>query len=133
MKGSYEDTESGQPRPILRVCFRNPLNHTLKIELRCIVDTGMSACALPTRLIQRLKLVYPTSGITEDADGNLTTRAMWITRVEIVDFRSGNAGMSCGEIKVVELVEGARAIVGRNVLNQFSIALDGPDRTCKIE
>jgi len=133
MKGTYEDTDSGFPRPLLRARFRNPHNQTNSIERRCIVDTGMSACGLPEPLIKKqLRLKYPTRGLTEDADGEFTERREWMALIELLDFESRRLEKTCGKVKVVGLGDEAHPILGRNVLNQFVVTLNGPELVCEI-
>lgn len=136
MNGAYVDTDSGFPSPVLRARFRNPHSQTNSIERRCILDTGMSACGLPQSVIEKdLKLKYRTLGLTsytKNADGEITKRRAWMVLVELLDFESRRLEKTCGKVKVVGLADKAHPIVGRDVLNQFVVTLNGPELVCEI-
>ena len=98
------------------------------------MDTGMSGCGLPKSIIRKqLKLKFPTRGLTEDADGKFKERQAWMVRVELLNFESGALEHGCGKLKVFTLGDEAHPIVGRNVLNQFVVTLNGPELMCEIK
>lgn len=114
------------PAPVVEVAFANPLTKQARTVF-CLLDTGADACHLPCSVIDKLGPTKFEPWETEVVGGSIVeTRAHFLS----VTF----CGREMGELEVVELPEGDdQPLLGRDVLNQFVVTLDGPNRICGIE
>lgn len=134
MEWEYERITGGKPHPIVECVFKNP-HEPRRYSTgprKCIVDTGSFACALHKKDIQSLRLTFRRKFRVADLDGKVTDRFGWPVLVDLFDPKTGMT-IGCDPVHVLEIGKRGHPIVGRDVLNQFSVTLDGPNRTCRIE
>ena len=134
MQWEYESIHGGKPHPIVDCVFKNP-HEPRRYSTgprKCIVDTGSFARALHKKDIQSLRLTFRTKFRVADLDGRVRDRYGWPILLELFDAGTGTT-IGCDPVHVLEIGEKGRPIVGRDVLNQFTVTLDGFNRTCKIE
>jgi len=91
-----------------------------------LVDSGSDVSGIPARLLKRLGIIYEISAQVQDYYGNWQKRQLSYVRIVL-------CGVETAPIMVVRLEESSMGILGRDVLNQFVVTLDGPDLVCKIE
>jgi len=95
-----------------------------RLSIRAIVDSGSSLTALPLRVLKSLGApVYDRLDIS-GYDNRLSKMPTYIVAIEIVD-------QFLWPLEVVGLTRDV-AILGRDVLNQFVVALDGPALTFEM-
>ncbi len=113
------------PAPVVEVSFENPLTREVS-SVYCLLDTGAYACHLPGSVINSIgQTDYEPCEIEVVGGGIIGTRSHFLS----VTF----CGKDMGELEVVELPEGDdQPLLGRDVLNQFVVTLNGPELTCEI-
>ena len=134
MEWEYQRTGRGNLRAVVDCVFKNP-HEPMRYSIgrkSCVVDTGSFTCALPRKEIRSLRLAYKTKFRVTDLDGRVRYRFGWPVLVDLWDRRTGDT-RACGLVHVLELGEKGQSLVGRDVLNQFVVTLNGPGRTCRIE
>lgn len=105
------------PAPFLKILIANRLQRRRRVTLSAMVDTGSDVTAIPSHLIQPLDL-YPTGKIFLE-DVTLQTMAIHLYGIRLTIM---NTVFDDFEVITTEL---DHALVGRDLLNQFHIELDG--------
>ncbi len=132
-----ENLESGaEPLPVaeLKILSDDPLVEPQTVE--CVIDSGADATALPGLVLDGLginailcKKVHDYKDESEMRRGRLVRLKFFGREVRSKD----QFGNDCEWVWVVELPDHARPILGRDVLNQFVVTLNGPELVCEIE
>lgn len=108
------------PVPVLDIRLRAPIRRKWHGPIIAIVDSGADFTIVPTSIISLLNapiLRYATLS-TQWQDRRATT-------IYDVDMQIG--GMTLTAIEVAEDRHGAEVILGRNVLNELDLRLNGLD------
>jgi len=108
------------PAPMLNIICRNPYDATKQTEHIAQLDTGCDITALPSELISKLEL-EPKRAIGIAGLANQAAEvSLYEVQIEIVGVR----------MDYVEVIEwaGNEILLGRDVLNEFYIILDGQMR-----
>lgn len=109
------------PAPVAPVEFCNPVTGA-SITVFCQIDTGADMCCLPVSIIEYLGETeydcFPLEGVGAKASD---------ARFHILDVKF--CGRSLCELQVGELPgQGCQdPLLGRDVLNQFVVTLNGPE------
>lgn len=112
--------EYDPPAPVLSVRLGSPSGGT-GVHLVALVDTGADLTVMPVAVVRSLSL--PVVATTRVAGVTGTTRAN--VHAALLDVG--------GASRMAEVVAlGAEAILGRDVINQWVLALDGPRRVLEI-
>jgi predicted aspartyl protease len=119
------DSKFKPPAPIAEVVISHPVTHRTSNDLIGKLDTGADLTVLPESLIVELDLQSRSSILTRAFDGRLLQRPVYYVRLTM-------------EGHVLEIVrciasERSNVLLGRNVLNQFRVILDGPAQQIEIE
>jgi hypothetical protein len=113
------------PAPVVEVVVQNPRTRRMRAVLPAILDTGADVSALPALVIERLRLYEMHRMLVAGIDGTLRPVFSFGVHVHIApDIRIPVEVIPCGH----EFV-----ILGRDVLNQLVLRLDGPALSLEIE
>lgn len=116
--------EHNPPAPVLTIVLTNIVRGRPRVEVPALLDTGSDMTAIPSTLVDRLKL-YPFNRIQIEGFGSEPITALtYAARILIEGFERQ-------EVEVV-LTDLPFAILGRDVLNQFYLYLDGPSQQFEI-
>lgn len=119
----YEVSEQ-PPAPYLDLKIRPSLQAMSFLSQRAKLDSGAGMTVIPSSLVDRWKLV-PHSTVTVRAyDGHVSTRPTYL-----VDLAIGKRQFT--QVKVT-LSPRTNVLLGRDVLNQLRITLDGPHQITEI-
>ncbi len=112
------------PAPFVYIDCQHPLESTERLTLPALIDTGADLSTLPPDAIQRLQLVPLDEIPVASYRGETVLAVTYLTRMH----------MGSWTIHAVEIIAGGEeyAILGRDVLNQFRIVLDGPHTVLEI-
>lgn len=122
MKRSYS-RDFSPPAPMLLVVVRLPGGSSTR-HIEGKVDTGADICALPDSVITDLDLPPVRTVRAAGFAGVLQEALLFHADLEVAGRRN----------KHVEALSTRRpyAIIGRNILQQFTIRLDGPKSTLTV-
>lgn len=94
-------------------------------DIPALIDSGADMTVLPDQVVTQLGLIpvehLPAAGY----DGRITSRPVFTVRLVVRDFPPL-------EMEVMGGVAERYAILGRDVLNQFKVVLDGPNQRVEI-
>jgi predicted aspartyl protease len=119
------DRDYSPPAPALPIELAYPGESPRVGPVRAFVDTGADGSFIPTSYLETLDvpILYPTRV-------RLMFGPPYAVNVYRVDVLV--AGVRLPAVEVVGNDEGADIILGRNILNQLRLYLDGPDRSLEI-
>jgi predicted aspartyl protease len=111
------------PAPILRITVSNLLDGARRLTADALVDTGADITCLPKNIVKTLGAepisTYSLIGINETNAGVVNS---YLFEFEIASI-----------IKQAEAVAvGDELILGRNLINEFVLQLDGPNKKINL-
>ena len=115
----YDAENYNPPAPVAHVTLRNPATGAILSNVPMLIDTGADATLLPSNAIEQL-------GIAVGEDTNIEVQVFdgEIKRLKLVKLELYFLDKKfTGEYLLVDRPIG---ILGRNVLNNIRILLDGP-------
>ena len=109
------------PAPFVDIHVCPPLSPALGQPLRAKLDTAADISCIPADLVELLRLLPARTIPVEGYDGIQTMVYTYIVTVEVTNARFRH-------LEVVTTPE-KYALLGRDVLNNFYVQLNGPDLT----
>lgn len=119
----YDDSYT-PPAPFVDVLVMHPSGVGKTESMRGKLDTGADLSAIPERLATQLQLPARGTITGRDYKGELTTHVAYNVLLEV-------AGVRLDNVKVVATPR-SDVLLGRNVLNQFIITLNGKALTFEM-
>lgn len=95
------------------------------VNIDAMVDSGADATMIPYNILKSINAVQAGSGHMLGVTGFRTV-------VHIYKVTIGIGLLTCPSVLVVAVQEEAEALIGRDVLNQFSVRLDGPAQVVEV-
>lgn len=123
MKAAY-NTSLLPPAPFLLVRLASLADHAESITVQAKLDTGADLTAIPTALIERLRLMPAGEIEVEGYDSRRATLRAYDVNLQIDH-------LSVAGLLVIDFTEDY-VLLGRDVLNRLRILLDGPALTTEI-
>lgn len=121
MKGPY-DPSRRPPAPVLPLRLRR-IGAEPSTVVTALVDTGADVTVIPHRVGRDLRLPFLREIRILGIGGSARRATVHSAEVEIADVR-----------EILEVVVlGNEALVGRDLLNRWSVRLDGPNQLLLIE
>ena len=115
----YDAENFEPPAPVAYVTLRNPATGVLLSDVPMLIDTGADATVLPSNAVEQLGI-----GADEDSDFEVQVFDGEIKRLKLAKLELYVLGKKfVGEYLLVDRPIG---ILGRNILNNIRILLDGP-------
>jgi len=117
------DTDVSPPGPFIEVMVTNTvrgITHPLKAKL----DTGAAISVLPDSAVEALRLIPRGEVMLSGYDNVSTVRSTYYVNVEMAGFH----------LPFLEVVSSPRKdmLLGRDVLNHFTLILRGKDLTFEL-
>lgn len=113
------------PAPALDVWVGHPARAGRTVQLCAKLDTGADTTVVPNGIVQRLGLTARSYAWLRSYDGSYSRRPVYYARLDLSGF----------VLFAVRCVAAERdtVLLGRNVLNRFTITLDGKRLTFDIQ
>jgi hypothetical protein len=115
------DQSVDPPAPFVDIRVSPPLDPVLEQPLRAKFDTAADISCIPANLVEQLGLLPARTIAVEGYDGTQTMVYTYIVTLEVTNTRFHH-------LEVVTTSE-KYALLGRDILNNFYIQLNGPDLT----
>ena len=98
--------------------FSHPVYDTQFVDEEALLDSGASATMITKKIAENLALQEIDRRVVVDFDGNEYEKSVYVVKV------------SCDSVvNVVEVLEtDVQPILGRDILNQFEVKLNGPQQ-----
>jgi predicted aspartyl protease len=125
----YDDVRFEPPAPVVDIRIKNHWIPELEESWYALIDSGSDVTAIPKQFLNKLKLKPYTSVEIEGATHNPNKkeyRDKVFVDLELVDFNI------IIPLKSVVLLDITEALIGRDILNQLKIELDGPNKSFKF-
>jgi len=113
------------PAPFVHVSVRPPYEGATGIIVPAQIDTAADLSVIPGRLVEELQLVPLDSIAVLGFGGLLLTLPTFL-----VEFRV--RGLDPVTVKVLASHDEPYALLGRDVLNRFTVLLDGPNLVLEL-
>ncbi len=120
---AYDLTQS-PPAPMLRVTIAQVTNPRRRETLPALLDTGSDMTAIPRRFVAKFQLYSVGRLSFEDVQSETAMFYTYAVRLTIASLR-------IPRLKVI-LTGLDFVVVGRDVLNQLYVLLNGPDLTFDV-
>lgn len=114
------------PAPFIHVSLGLAENGVTLENLPAQLDTAADLTAVPANVLQDLGAVALDSMKVAGFDGILRTAPTYVVRLAI-------RGCEPVTVEVIKTPDESFILLGRDVLNQYRIILDGPQQTLEIE
>jgi predicted aspartyl protease len=118
------DSTFKPPAPVAEVVVSHPVTHITSDLLLGKLDTGADMTILPKSVIEVLGLESRSSIMARGFDGRVSRMSVYYVRLVVETYVLD--GVRC------IASERTNVLLGRNVLNQFFLILDGPGRRVEI-
>ena len=121
---SYQyDNDYSPPAPVLRVTVRSLTDNTRQVTTDALVDTGADITCLPGAVVRAIggepASAYDVVGIDETHIGPANS---YFLEFEIASTKNLTEAIAIGD----------ELILGRNLINELTLKLDGPARRLSL-
>jgi len=108
------------PAPAVLLNLTHPVDLTLRAHNQAaLVDTGADQTVVPARLVTDLRLVERDAVEVRGYDGTARTLSTYLVRLQVRDLPPI-------DVEVIASSDVPNVVLGRDVLNRYTITLDGP-------
>lgn len=121
--GNLQTIKVPGPEALLEV--QNPSDASQKCQIVGVLDTGAKMTVIPEDAIASIGNLVSSTVIVREASGNMLSAKKYFVNLTIDEYKFN-------EVEVVALPRNY-AIIGRDILNNLKIILDGPNLTWQIE
>lgn len=122
----YDTDYHNPPAPVIKIKVRSPDNVDKYYEEKALIDTGAFKSCIPKNIIGELVLNQTGEvDICGYNESDIETRTTYGAKVKLDNFFDDI-------IEVVELPENTECIVGRDILNELNIKLQGKNKKFDI-
>jgi predicted aspartyl protease len=117
------DTQVMPPAPVVKTQVINPLTEETS-HLPGKLDTGAAMTVIPRDIVTALHLEQMGDVLCQGYDGVETSRPLYYVALEVTGYH----------ISMVEVTTSPRqdVLLGRDVLNHFTLTLNGKDLTFEL-
>jgi predicted aspartyl protease len=119
----YDNNHYNPPAPVLPITMHIPGDSTKQVTTEALVDTGADITCLPRALINALGAEYASSYDVFAINGlSIGSKDSYFLEFEIATTK-----------KIVEVIAvGDEPILGRNLINEFTLQFHGPTQELSI-
>ena len=113
------------PAPFVHVSVRPPHGEAVGITVPAQIDTAADLSVIPGRLVEELQLVPLDSIAALGFGGHLLTLPTYLVELRVRELEPV-------AVKALASPDETYALLGRDVLNRFTILLDGPNLVLEL-
>jgi predicted aspartyl protease len=114
------------PAPFVHLVVLSPHEGSPGLEVPALLDTGADITVIPGRLVGELSLIPLDSILAVGFGGQTLTLPTYLVELRI-------RGLKPIKIKVLASYDEHYSLLGRDVLNQFKVTLDGPNLSLQLD
>jgi predicted aspartyl protease len=114
------------PAPLVNVTLRNPETGKERADFPAQLDTAADRTVVPRRIVDDLGLVQMDELAISGVGGHISLMPTFGVLFRVHQF-------SFARLEILAHQEEPFVLLGRDVLNQFRILLDGPNQAFEIE
>jgi predicted aspartyl protease len=114
----YDAENFDPPAPVAFVTLRNPVTGVLLPDVPMLIDTGADATLLPADAVRKIGVGIETDSDFEVETFDGETKRLQFAKLELFFLNKKFAGAYL-------LIDRPMGILGRNVLNNLRLVLDG--------
>lgn len=126
MYSRYYSSDYDPAAPVIEIRIRKPSSTTSSTTLTAMVDSGADATMIPRKYLKAVRAQYAGTRILRGVTGQPQQVDLFVVVVEIGHF-------SASGIRVVAIADDSTPLIGRDVLNQFIITLNGPAEVLELQ
>jgi predicted aspartyl protease len=113
------------PAPFVHVTVRPPHEGSAGVVVPAQIDTAADLSVIPGRLVEELQLVPLDSVSALGFGGHLVTLPTFLVEMQVRELDPVT-------VKVLASHDEPYGLLGRDVLNRFTILLDGPNLVIEV-
>lgn len=113
------------PAPFVHISVRAPHEASAAVVVPAQIDTAADLSVIPGRLVEELQLLPLDSVPTLGFGGHLVTLPTYLVTLQVRE-------MEPVTVKVLASHDEPYGLLGRDVLNRFTILLDGPNLVLEL-
>lgn len=114
----YNSQRYHPPMPVLRIGLSRPGRKEATIELEAMIDTGSDGTLIPLEILEQVSAQYIDSAHIRGVTGHREIVELYLVTVHIGEHR-------IHAVRAAALADSEEVILGRNVLNQLNMLLNG--------
>jgi len=116
-------SEEAPPAPFMDAEIRNPILG-ISERMRAKLDTGAAMVTIPSELVERLRLLPAGERTFRGYNGQATVRKTYFVNIDLNGYKF--------EMAKVTSAPRDNILIGRNILNQLEIHLDGKNSAFEV-
>ncbi|WP_456331672.1 retroviral-like aspartic protease family protein [Fervidibacter sacchari] len=118
------DASYEPPAPVVQILLSNPVDPSQQTQVWGLIDTGADITVVPETMVLSLQLIRQGEIQVGSFDGIFRLHPVFLVDIQIGQLR----------FDLVEVIAAAtnELILGRNVLNQLDLHLNGPHLVVEI-
>jgi predicted aspartyl protease len=116
--GAYDNQNFDPPAPVVEIGVCRPGNSEPATTLIALIDSGADATMLPINAIRAAKARYLATRQMRTLAGQITVVETYLVTVTMGPFQFPG-------IEAIASAENGEAILGRDILNQLEVNLNG--------
>jgi predicted aspartyl protease len=129
LSNSYNERDFDPPAPTVDILLTTPDPELLKqsnpIKKMALLDSGADMTAIPSSLVNELKLKKIDDIIVTNYQGGLSRTSIFVIRVIITGLLDLNIRVITSNLDYVH--------IGRDIMNKWKLYLNGLNKELKIE
>lgn len=123
---SYDSRHYDPAMPVVEIALLSPEAGVAPVHLTELVDTGADVTMLPINLLEATKARYAQTRQLRGVTGQALTVETFVTGIRLGPHNIYG-------VQAVAMPVGSEAIVGRDVINELEITLNGPAQELWVE
>lgn len=114
----YNNQRYHPAMPVLAIGLSRPRRKEATVELEAIIDTGADGTLIPLEILEQAGAQYVDSAHIRGVTGHRELVELYLVTIHIGEYR-------IHAVRAGALTDSEDAILGRNVLNQLNLLLNG--------